>query len=57
MWNATAPEYKTDMDVVVEGNKIAAVLPKGSATDANAKAIFGDDNGGSRVEAALQASF
>ena len=27
------------------------------ATDANAKAIFGDDNAGSRVEAALQASF
>jgi len=27
------------------------------ATDADAKAIFGDDNAGSRVEAALQASF
>ena len=29
----------------------------GHATDGNAKAIFGDDNAGSRVEAALQASF
>lgn len=27
------------------------------ATDADAKAIFGDDNAGSRIEAALQASF
>ncbi|HEU4663410.1 MAG TPA: TorF family putative porin [Dokdonella sp.] len=29
----------------------------GHATDSNAKAIFGDDYAGSRVEAALQASF
>ncbi|WP_139139482.1 amidohydrolase family protein, partial [Sphingobium phenoxybenzoativorans] len=43
MWDATAPEYKTDMDVVVEGNKIAAVLPKGSTTDANAKVIDGSN--------------
>jgi Tol biopolymer transport system component/predicted amidohydrolase len=41
MWDATAPEYKTDMDVVVEGNKIAAILPKGGATDANAKIVDG----------------
>lgn len=42
MWDAIGADYKTDVAVVVEGNKIAAVLPAAQApTDANAKLVDG----------------
>jgi hypothetical protein len=44
-------------DYVWRGSTQTRGDPAVHATDNNAKAIFGDDYAGSRVEAALQASF
>lgn len=41
LWNGTDEHYQTGKDVVIEGNKIAAILPSGSVTDANARVIDG----------------
>ncbi|CAN5457127.1 amidohydrolase family protein [soil metagenome] len=41
LWDASEPAYKTGMDVIVEGNRIAAIVAKGSASDANAKVLDG----------------
>jgi hypothetical protein len=38
LWDGTGPEYRHDVDVVIEGNRIAAVTPSspGAPSDANA---------------------
>jgi Tol biopolymer transport system component len=41
LWDATAPDYQANSDVIVEGNRIAAIVPKGSASDANARTLDG----------------
>ncbi len=44
LWDATGPEYKRDVEVVIDGNRIAAIVPKGSTGDTNAKLIDGGGN-------------
>ncbi|PZU58817.1 MAG: amidohydrolase [Sphingobium sp.] len=41
LWDGSAPEYRTGMDVVVEGNRIAAIVKAGSVTDTKAKILDG----------------
>lgn len=43
LWDALSPQYKTDVDVIVDGNVISAVMPHdGKApSDANARLIDG----------------
>lgn len=43
LWDASAPRYKHDVDVVIEGNRIVDVHPHGGAalSDANARVIDG----------------
>lgn len=41
LWDASAPRYKTGVEVVIEGNQIAAIMKAGSVTDANAKRVGG----------------
>jgi Tol biopolymer transport system component len=41
LWDADGPAYRRDMEVLIDGNRIGAVIPKGSVSDANAKLIDG----------------
>ncbi|CAM8638380.1 amidohydrolase family protein [Sphingobium sp.] len=44
VWDTLSTEYKTQVDVVLDGNVISAVTPRGaSASDANAKIIDAPD--------------
>ena len=41
LWDGDSPGYRRDVDVLIDGNRVAAVVPRGSVTDANAKLIDG----------------
>lgn len=41
LWDASGPAYRRDADVVIDGNRIAAIVPRGQVSDANAKVIDG----------------
>lgn len=41
LWDAKGPDYKRDVDVVIDGHRIAAIVPRGEATDSNARPIDG----------------
>jgi len=36
LWNGTDPELRRDLDVIVEGSRIAALVPRGAGPDAGA---------------------
>lgn len=41
VWDGIADKSAADLEVVVEGNKVSAVLPAGTASDANARRMAG----------------
>jgi hypothetical protein len=41
LWDGLGTGYRSGADVVVEGNRIKAVVPRGAVTDANARRIDG----------------
>lgn len=45
MWDADRPGYRRDVDLVVEGNRIAAILPAEPAAPSDANARFIDGSG------------
>lgn len=41
LWDGERADYRRDVDVVVDGNRIAAIVPRGTATDGNAAIVDG----------------
>lgn len=39
MWDGKSPTLRPDVDIVIEGNKIAGIVAAGTATDASAKRV------------------
>jgi Tol biopolymer transport system component/cytosine/adenosine deaminase-related metal-dependent hydrolase len=42
LWDGASPEYRRDVDVIIEGNRIAAVMPSSSGHPSDANAHFID---------------
>jgi Tol biopolymer transport system component len=45
LWDGTAPDYRRNVDVIIEGNRIASVTPSTSGSPADSKARFIDASG------------